>query len=112
MGKGLGPIDAARANLDIAVPILTGDLSTTAEDIVNRSEAKPQLEKLSDKELLTAAARQTLVTFALVEQELNAHVAELVANKPRETAVLIKALAEMSEAASGAFRELYRLPTS
>jgi hypothetical protein len=93
------------------VPILTGDPSTTAEDIVNRSDAKHQLEKLPDKQLLTAAMRQALVTFTLVEQELNAHVAELVATKPRETAVLIKALAEMSEATTGALREVHRLPT-
>lgn len=104
-------INAGRAKLDSAVPILTGDPSTTAEDVVNDSETKPQLERLSDKQLLTAAARQALVTLTVVEQELNARVAELVATKPRETAVLIKALADISEAATGALREVHRLPT-
>src|SRR6266581_3451793 len=40
IGKGQDSIDAARANLDSAVPILTGDPSTTADELVNLSEAK------------------------------------------------------------------------
>src|SRR4051794_40906161 len=56
MDKGLGPIDAARASLDIAVPVLTGEPSTKADELVNVSQAKPKLEALSEKELVTAAA--------------------------------------------------------
>jgi hypothetical protein len=109
--QGEHPIHAARAALDSAVPILTGDPSTTAEDVIKDSEARPELEQLSDKQLLSAAARQALVTLTLVEQAFNAQLAELMAAKPRETAVLIKALAEIIEAATGAFREVHGLPT-
>src|SRR5262245_13877904 len=70
--QGEHPIHAARAALDSAVPVLTGDPSTTAEDVVKHSEAKQELEQLSDKQLLSAAARQALVTLTRVEQVFNA----------------------------------------
>jgi hypothetical protein len=109
--QGEHPILAARAALDSAVPILTGDPSATAEDVIKHSNAKPELEQLSDKQLLSAAARQALVILTIVEQQSNAHVAELLMTKPRELGVLIKAMADMCEAATGAFREVHRLPT-
>src|SRR5206468_3568933 len=60
--KGEHPLDAARANLDSAVPVLTGDPTTNADDLADLSQAKAELEKLSDKELLAAAARAALIT--------------------------------------------------
>jgi hypothetical protein len=103
-GKGQESIDAARDNLDVAVPILTGDPRTTAEDLVKHNEAKPELEQLSDKELLLAAARQALVTITLVEEELNAQLPELVTERTAETAVLVGALAALIQATTDALR--------
>jgi hypothetical protein len=103
--KGEHPIDAARANLDSAVPILTGDPSTTAEDMVKHNEAKPELEQLSDKQLLSAVARQALVTITLIEEVFNAQLPKLLEERPAETAVLVGALAVLIEAATGALRQ-------
>jgi len=104
-GKGKDSIDAARASVDVAVPILTGNPNTSTDELVNISEAKAQLERLSEKELITAAARQALVTITVVEEEFNAQLPKLVNEKPAETAVLIGALAALIEATTDALRQ-------
>src|SRR5690348_4148948 len=57
-GKGQESIDAALTGVDIAAPLLTGNPNTSTDELIYLSKTKAQLEGLSDKELLTAAARQ------------------------------------------------------
>jgi hypothetical protein len=104
-GKGQHSIDAALAGVDIAAPLLTGDPKTTVDELVNLSEAKAQLERLSEKELLTAAARQALITITLVEEQFNAQLPKLVNEKLAETAVLVGALAALIAATTDALRQ-------
>jgi hypothetical protein len=104
-GQGKDSIDAALANLDIAVPVLTGDPSTKSDELVNLSEAKAQLERLSEKELRTTAAQQALITITLVEEQFNAQLPHLLKEKPRETGVLVGALAALIEATTDALRQ-------
>jgi len=103
--QGAHPIEAARIALDSAVPILTGEPTTTSEELVNGREDKGQLGELTDKELLRTAAREALITHILIEREFHAQLAELVKAKPMETGVLIEALAALSEAATGALQQ-------
>jgi hypothetical protein len=105
LGHGRDRIDAARGQLDIAVPILTGDPNTKADELVNLSEAKAQVERLSEKELVPAAARQALITITLVEKEFNAQLPKLVNEKLTETAVLVGAIAALIEATTDALRQ-------
>src|SRR5262245_18940205 len=50
--QGREAIDAASADLDAAIPLLSRDPISRAVDLLDRAQTKPQLEKLSDKELL------------------------------------------------------------
>jgi hypothetical protein len=95
-------IDAASADLDAAIPVLTRNPTSRAADLVDRSETKPQLEQLSDKELLIVAARTALITVNVLGRELHAQAAELLQARPAEMGILIKALAEQYEAATAA----------
>jgi hypothetical protein len=54
----LHPVDQARADLDAALPLLTGDPRTTIEDLVEESPDKASLEKLADGELLRKPRRR------------------------------------------------------
>ena len=95
-------IDAASADLDSAMPLLTRNPTSRAADLVDRSETKPQLEQLSDKELLIVAARTALITVNVLGRELHGQAAELLQARPAEMGILIKALAEQYEAATAA----------
>jgi hypothetical protein len=66
---------------------------------------------LSEKQLLTAAARQALITITLVEEEFNAQLPKLVNEKTIETAVLVGALAALIEAVTDALRQQAFTPT-
>ena len=55
------PLDAARAQLDDAVPLLTGDPLTTASVLGEQSAERGQLQKLTDSELLREMARALAV---------------------------------------------------
>jgi hypothetical protein len=104
-GKGQESIDAALTGVDIAAPLLTGNAKTTADELVNLSEAKTQLEGLSEKELVTAAARRALITFTLVEEQFNAQLPDLLKEKPAETGALVDALAALIAAVTDALRQ-------
>jgi hypothetical protein len=58
------PLDAARASLDDAVPVLTGDPMTT-KDFVQENAERESLEQLSDGELLRKAAREVLIAVCV-----------------------------------------------
>src|SRR5262249_38402763 len=79
------PLDVARHALDSAVPVLTGEPTTTSEDVVNGSEDKVQIKELTDEELLRTTAREALRTLILIEREFHTQLPELVKAKPMET---------------------------
>ena len=98
---GEHPLDAASACLDTAVPVLTGDPMCKAQDFVT-PEARQELDQSTDKELLEAAAREALVTEVLLHREIQRQIQTLLATRPTEIGVLIRALAASHEAAIGA----------
>jgi hypothetical protein len=93
------------------VPILTGDPATPAQDVVAGNKGKPQLENLSDKQPLRAAARQALVMIRLVEEEFNGQLPKLMNDKPAETAVFVGTLAALIMATIDALRQQEFTPT-
>jgi hypothetical protein len=97
---GVHPLDQARAALDSIAPLLTGDPMTKAEDLT--SEAKDNLDGLSDTERLRRAARELSLTFIRVANAIELSVASLVASRPSEVAALIDALVACGQAANAA----------
>src|SRR5438128_2464317 len=91
--EGEHPLDTARANLDAALPVLSGDPTITTEELVKRSEDKLHHQDVPDAELQRKAVRQAMVAQALVCQELQAQAADLVRTRPMEVGILIDALA-------------------
>jgi hypothetical protein len=98
------PLEVARAQLDDAVPLLTGDPMTTAKILVEGSAEREELEKLPDGQLLRQAAREaatavTVVAHAFLRQP------EAIIYKPGELAVLFRALTQCVQAAAAAFAQ-------
>jgi hypothetical protein len=60
------PLEVARAQLDDAVPLLTGDPMTVVEDLVKASGERAELENLPDGELLHRVARELAVDVIVV----------------------------------------------
>ena len=100
--EGEHPLDAARANLDAALPVLSGDPTTTTEELVERSDDKLKHQVPPDAELLRTAARHAMLIQILVCQELQGQVAKLVRTRPMEVGILIGALADSIEASNQA----------
>src|SRR5260370_39095224 len=104
--KGQHPLDQARAALESALPLMTGDPASTIDDLVRSSPERQELEELSDGELLRKAAREVamavyLVTHMMLRQEAEA----LFITRTGAVAVLMRALADAIRFASAAFRQ-------
>jgi hypothetical protein len=96
------PLEAARACLDDAIPILTNDPMSTASNFVQGSTEREALERLTDVELLGRAAREVEIAVCLVANAMMRQAA-IVVIKPAEVGVLMRALAECVQAATVAF---------
>jgi hypothetical protein len=95
------PLEAARAALDDAVPLLTGDPFTTVHSIVRESREREALEQLTDAELLRRAAREVLVAICLIARAVMLRPA-VMATRPAEVGFLMQALARCFQAATAA----------
>jgi hypothetical protein len=56
--QGKHPLDQARAALESALPLMTGDPTSTIDDLLRGSPEGEELGKFSDSELLRKAARE------------------------------------------------------
>src|SRR5258708_16493258 len=91
--KGQHPLDQARAALESALPLMTGDPASTIDDLVRSSPERQELEGLSDSELLRRAARELATAVYVVAHNLLRQEAEaLVITKTGAVAVLVRAL--------------------
>jgi hypothetical protein len=95
------PLEAARAQLDDAVPILTGDAMTTGKVLVDGSAEREELEKLPDAQLLRQGAREA-ATAVIVVAHAFLRQPEAIIYKPGELAVLFRAFAACVQAVSAA----------
>src|SRR5260370_31606114 len=102
--KGRHPLDEARAALESALPLLTGDPTSTIEGLVHRSPEREELDELSDGELLRRAARELATAVYVVAHTMLRQEAEaLVITRTGAVAVLMPALADAIRFASAAF---------
>jgi hypothetical protein len=103
------PLEQARADLECALPLVTGDPASTIEDLLRNSPDREQLEELSDAELLRKAAREVLIAVCVVAHAMMRR-ANLVLTQPAEVGVLMRALAECYRAATVAFGHARNMP--
>ena len=93
-------------SLNDAVPVLTSDPNATAKVFVEEEIAgHEKLEQLTDKELLTRAARELAITGIVISRALQGHVDALVPTKVGELAVLVRALAASLKAVTAGFKQ-------
>jgi len=85
------PLEVACAQLDDAVPLLTGDPMTTAKVLVEGSAERKELERLPDGQLLRQAARKAAAAVIVVGRAFLLQP-EAIIYKPGELAVLFRAL--------------------
>jgi hypothetical protein len=99
------PLEIARAQLDDAVPVLTGDPLTTAEALVEESTAeRDKSEQLTEGQRLHEAARALAMSVTLVGEAF-LRQPEIIVNKPGELALLFRSLAACVQAVSAAFAQ-------
>jgi len=77
----------------VAARLLTGDAATGADGFVRQGKAEEPLGSLSDDELVRRSARDLLILQIVLCKVLASRSASLVPEKPAETAVLLRALA-------------------
>jgi hypothetical protein len=82
--------------------MLTGDPIGGAQALAEKTVDRKELEGLPDQELLNRLARKTCIATLLVHDELVKRLPTLLPEKIRETAALIKALADCHRAITAA----------
>jgi hypothetical protein len=89
--SGAHPLEMARRAIDDALPLLTGDATMNASDFLRTHPAAKNLKNAPAEQVLSMAMQQAATLHTLVSMELCCHP-ELIATKPAEFAVLLKAL--------------------
>ena len=83
---------------------MTGDPTSTIDDLVHRSPERQNLEALSDGELLRKAARELAIAVYVVAHMMLRQEAEaLVITRTGAVAVLMRALADSMRSVTAAF---------
>jgi hypothetical protein len=98
------PLDAARAALDDALPLLSNDPMSTANTFIQEDPERAALEQLSDGELVRRAARALTITICLIADAMMRQ-ATIAVIKPAEVGVLMRALSEGIQAVTAALYE-------
>jgi hypothetical protein len=97
------PLELAEELVDNTVPLLTGDVNTTARQYAKATAGEQEsLRQLSDGELLKQAARELTILLILVYRSLQKHVGLMLAGgKVAELTVLINACSRCAARAVG-----------
>jgi hypothetical protein len=95
---GAHPLEMAMRAIDVALPVLTGDATMTANDFVRGHPVAKELMEASPQELLSLAMSEAATLQIIVSSELCRHADELISSRPGEVAVLLNALAATSRA--------------
>jgi hypothetical protein len=100
------PLEAARASLDDAVPLLKSDPNTTANDFIDLEPAeRAKLEQLTDQELLRRAAREAAITGIMIYRALQRQIHALIPEKVGELTVLVLSLVATLKAVASTFKQ-------
>jgi hypothetical protein len=105
VASGPHPIEAARDALDSAARLLIGDLPLGADTLVRQSEAGDQVGSLNNVQFLRRLARELLIRQIGLCKIMNSRGVLLIREKPGETGVLLKALAQATRAAAHALSD-------
>jgi hypothetical protein len=108
---GAHPLEMAMRAIDVALPVLTGDATMTANDFVRAHPLANGLMEASPQALLSLAMHEAATVQIIVASELCRHAGELISSRPNEVAALLKALAATSRALNsvpGQVRDLIR----
>ena len=92
------PLDSARAALDRAIPLLTGKPTSDVGEIVQNHPEAEELRQLSDRQLITRAAREIAIASIICARVLSFRATELISTKPKEGSVLMFALGQCLKA--------------
>jgi hypothetical protein len=103
------PLEAARAALDDAVPLLTGDPMTKAKDLVEKHEKRAELEAMNEDQLLGRAMNETLVGIAVASMEVQRQLGDCLPSKLGELANLLFAVGRCLKASTDAYAQLAAL---
>ena len=110
VANSLHPLDAARQAIDVAAGVLTGDPVAGVEAFVGQNDRQQELERLSDRELLTMTSREILVAISLGCAVLRSQLPSLIETKATETATLMNAIAAAFSAAKDSLEQVQHLP--
>ena len=91
MEHGPHPLEMARRAIDVALPLLTGDATKNASDLVKTDPLARELMKAPPEQVLSMAMHEACTVHILVATALCRHP-ELIPMKPAEFAVLLNAL--------------------
>lgn len=91
------PLDAARAALDGALPIVSGDPLTTVDSLIGDKPDLDSLSGLSDNELVRRAIRQLAMASITVANAMMRQPG-LVLTRPAAVGTLFRALAACAQA--------------
>jgi len=72
------PLDRARAALDSAIPLLTGNATSDVADLVQNHPEAEELRQLSDRELIRRAAREIAIATIICAEVLTKRATQLV----------------------------------
>jgi hypothetical protein len=98
------PVEQALADLESALPLVTGNPASTIDDLIGDRPGRDELGQLTDAQLLKRAARELAMAVVMV-----AHVvmrqAALVLTKPGEVGILFRSLAACAQAITAGFAQ-------
>lgn len=98
------PLDKARADLESALPLVTGNPATTIEELFEVGPSRDELEQLTDAQLLKRASRE-LAMAAVMVAHLVIRQAAVVLARPGELGILFQSLAACAQAITRAFAQ-------
>jgi hypothetical protein len=64
------PLEVARSQIEAVAPLVTGDPETAIEDLIDDPARRPDLDELTDAEVLRKAAREAAIATALVAKAI------------------------------------------
>jgi hypothetical protein len=103
------PLEAARAALDDAVPLLTGDPMTKVKDLIEKHEKRTELEAMNEDQLLGRAMKETLVGITVASMEVQRQFGDCLPSKLGELANLLLAVGQCLKASADAHAQLAAL---
>jgi hypothetical protein len=98
------PLNQARADLSSALALVTGNPTSSIDDLIGDRPGRDELEQLTDAQLLKRAARELAMAVVMVAHLVIRQAAVVVA-RPGELGILFQSLAACAQAITRAFAQ-------